>query len=722
MEMTLDQQKAMAMAAARQRMAATAPAPEPEKQTGLANNFAAGTIEGVTGGLAMTSDPGDPEALAVMEGLGMKGPTQRQGTPAEGQAGLHQLLDQVGLNPERVEAGSDWEQFARTGGHFAAAALGGKGGIINRVARVATPTVGATVGRDMAGGPGELVGGLLGFGAAGLLTKGGEAAYNSGKAMLDARTAPPTETAMGLVKQAFERDKVPLDVAEQTVDRFGNKPVALLDAGGSNVARLARTVHTLVGNGSEKITKFLAERQADQNSRIIRDIHEDLADGSDVFEVAKKLNEERATTSRPLYKRALQGGSIAPLEDQLRSELALATGRKGTIAREMKQIEEKSPGALVARGAVGREIREHYVDLHQQLQRAEADRAVTLEMFQKAKGDASSNAPGAVWSPRVQEFLASPEVKTGIKHGLMIQRREALAAGEKFDPTEYGVTGVDEAGDPIVSKVPNMRLLDAGKKGIDAQLEVYRDKTTGRLVLDEAGRALDDVRKAYVAELDRLNPDYKVAREAWAGPSQSLDAIALGKDFTDLQPEQLVHNLGKMTEDQRNFFKIGAARRLQEMIHGAADNRDAAARVFGNQTIRDQIDAVFGNGSATKFAEKMTPENMMTATNRFVRGNSASLDKAAEIADTAGPLERGVQGFAKGGLRGAVSNVADIPARISSFFNGLTPEVREAVADILTSHEPVPGLVNAPPGAVNGQAAVPGLLNRLATGKFELLH
>lgn len=678
--------------------------------SGLVKNLAAGTIEGATGALTSVSDPGAGDELGA---LGIE-PKVKMGTPAQAQHAMHGGLGVVGLNPENVKVEGGGDQLVREAGRFVPAAFGGEASLIQRLARVAGPAAGAAAGKEVGGPIGEAVGALAGGG----LTAGAEAAYGAGKAMADLRNMSPGDRAQELLMRALEeRDHTPADVADQSLAQFGDKPVTVMDVGGPATARLARTVATLPGEGSSKLVNFLAERQADQNGRVIRDIQNNLADGSDVFEVAKQLGTERAQNAKPLYDKAMAGGSIAPLEDQLRSELAAATGAKGTIAREMKKIEESNPGALVARGAVGADIRAHYVGLHQQLLKAESDRQAVLGMFQQAKSDASSDAPGAVWSPRIQEFLDSPEVRTGLKHGLMIQRREALAAGERFDPTEYGVTGIDEAGDPIVSKVPNMRLLDAGKKGLDAQLEEFRDKTSGRLNLTEAGRALERVRKAYVGELDRLNPDYKAARDAWAGPSQSLDAVALGKSFTNLQPEELATNLARMTDDQKNFFRIGAARTLQDMINGSSDNRDAVARIFGNQTIRDQIESVFGKRAATAMAEQMTPEKMMTATHRFVTGGSNTVNKAADIADTAGATEKAVRGFATGGVKGAIAGVADIPARITALFNQMTPETRDELANLLMRTQPISsrGIINRPPLAVDNRG-ISGLLPLLSAG------
>src|SRR3546814_19291831 len=103
-------------------------------------------------------------------------------------------------------------------------------------------------------------------------------------------------------------------------------------------------------------------------------------------------------------------------------------------------------------------------------------------------------------------------------------RNAARIAGEEgVEPRGLGLA-FNDAGDVVFEETPaNMRTLDYIKRGLDDVLERYRDPTTGRLVLDNTGRAIDQTRRALLDELDNINPDYAKARAAWAGPSQNLD-------------------------------------------------------------------------------------------------------------------------------------------------------------------------------------------------------
>ena len=183
--------------------------------------------------------------------------------------------------------------------------------------------------------------------------------------------------------------------------------------------------------------------------------------------------------------------------------------------------------------------------LGQQASEIEEARQAMLDRFKQAQADKTANAPGAVWSPRLQQFLDDPDIKPGIARGLRIQRLEALAKGQKFDPTEYAITGADENGEPVVGSVPNMRLLHAAKKGIDA---IIADNTDEFGKVNDLGRAAKLVQDSYLNEVDNLNPAYGAARKKFAMDSQAIDAIKEGgvgflNKITGLDRQQIVNRV-----------------------------------------------------------------------------------------------------------------------------------------------------------------------------------
>lgn len=312
--------------------------------------------------------------------------------------------------------------------------------------------------------------------------------------------------------------------------------------------------------------------------------------------------------------------------------------------------------------------------------------------------------PSPVWNERIQQFIDSPEAKQGLARGLTVQRREALARGEPFDPRSYGVTGFNEAGDPIIGGTPNLRLLDSIKRGLDDMLEAYRSPLTGRLQLNEEGRALEKVRQAFVNEVDRAAPQvYRDARAAWAGPSQSMNAIEAGRDFMTLAPEQIAKRIQQLPAAERDFYRAGALRALMEKISKTSNNADVVRNIFGTPQRRAQIEAIFPSRQAfLDFEQAMQREAAMLRNARFVSPNTGSQTflRQIEAADAApNPIMEAVAGMVQGESPKRAL-LGTLTGRAVSRAGGYTPTVANRLIDALVS-----------PDADLQRQALGGLLN-----------
>jgi hypothetical protein len=247
-----------------------------------------------------------------------------------------------------------------------------------------------------------------------------------------------------------------------------------------------------------------------------------------------------------------------------------------------------------------------------------------------------------IWSPRLEQFLNEPYVKRGLAKGYVLERLAALSEEKPFDPTTIGVD-LDENGEIQFSRRPNMRVLDMGKKGLDAIIESPEGKnqTTGRLT--ELGRELVKVRNKYVEELDALDTSgvYKKAREIWSGYSASLDAVKNGKTAFERSPEENEFflngrigpdgkRIGGMTENDREFARIGFGDILREKLAKAGLHSDEALSLVKNEWSQLQMRPYFKTQTDfDNFVQSVLDENTMARTkNELVRG-SPSIERAA---------------------------------------------------------------------------------------------
>lgn len=291
---------------------------------------------------------------------------------------------------------------------------------------------------------------------------------------------------------------------------------------------------------------------------------------------------------------------------------------------------------------------------------------------------------GPVTNDRIEKFVKDPIIQRGIKQGLEIERLEALAQNRTFNPTDYAIIGFNEAGDPIMGKVPNMRLLDAAKKGLDQILEGYRSDVTGKLVLDQKGKAIDNVRRTFIAALDELNPDYAAARAAWAGPSQSRDAMALGRDIFRKDSEVTAKAIADLSDSDRQFFKAGVVRAIKDLADKAQDGADLTKRIFGSKAMRDKLRLAFDSPEEYRaFADAIKREADMFNVARDVspKVGSQTTPRQLEGEDLADdPALTALGRLLVGDVGGAARQSAQA---VGARARGIRPDVAEGVVDRL---------------------------------------
>src|SRR5271166_1510361 len=256
-------------------------------------------------------------------------------------------------------------------------------------------------------------------------------------------------------------------------------------------------------------------------------------------------------------------------------------------------------------------------------------------------------------SDRLQEFLKEPVLQRGLATGLFNQRLEALADGRPFLPNDYSIHPedvprffageADAEGNPIpaqsirFSETPNLRTLDAGKRGLDAMLSgnTYRNQY-GQLT--ETGRAINLVRNAYVNELDNLtggaSGDYAKARAAFAGPSRATEMIREGEGFLQTEPTgaELRNTVSNLNPSDREWYMLGAASKLRSLVLDTQLNADESKKLINSQGIKNRLSALFdSNNTYDQFVNSVMAERgMKEAGPRIVGGSQTAARVAAD--------------------------------------------------------------------------------------------
>ena len=511
---------------------------------------------------------------------------------------------------------------------------------------------------------------------------GARAPYVAQQAQVDAQAAVARRLSEELASRGMSVEQFASDLG---AERDLGKPISIVDQAqrGGPVRGLAGATARVPGEGNATFAQFFSTRDKAGVPRLISNVREGVVDAESADRVKTALRTEMKAKAKPLYEKAMEGGSMAPLEEQFTAawnEASAAAKAAGLKVQEAKAAATLASAKQARAGedvylnnVANQEFREAQMAMYkaERVQvAAEEEKQRTLEAMQAAQNDAAAGKPGAVWSPGIRDALELPDVKRGLARGLREQRNEAYADGERFDPTEYAIElnpdgsfKMNEDGSPVVGKVPNMRLLDSAKKGLDAIIETEGQSEFGGL--NSLGRSVYKVKLRLLDEIDKINPAYKEARDTWAGDAASMNALKFGRSVLgdNLSTTEVEDIIGSMSESERQFAKVGAASKMIQDLKGTVLSGDESKKLLNSYKQEEKLSNIFDSADDfIKFRDRVLAERkMFDAGVEVMAGSQTAARQAADEGNTA--LTAGVHGakgiakLASGNLMGAASSM-----------------------------------------------------------------
>ena len=254
--------------------------------------------------------------------------------------------------------------------------------------------------------------------------------------------------------------------------------------------------------------------------------------------------------------------------------------------------------------------------------------------------EAAYARPGAgAVHPQIADLLDRPSMR-----GAMV-RAQRLASEEGDNPAALGFD-LDGQGEVTLKSVPSWKTLDYVKRGMDDVIEGYRDKTTGRLVLDTEGRSINGTLREFIKRVDAVNPEYAAARQAYAGPASMTTALRKGSMIGNKDAETILAETRDLTAAEVEQYRLGARSALSKMLEGRVDGADKVRALIGTPKKRSALAQLFGGDDGLdNLLGTLAHEAKTSAT--YGRVNTGS-QTAANLADDAN-LE---------GLSGVAANAA----------------------------------------------------------------
>ncbi|RYG31759.1 MAG: hypothetical protein EON93_12410 [Burkholderiales bacterium] len=204
---------------------------------------------------------------------------------------------------------------------------------------------------------------------------------------------------------------------------------------------------------------------------------------------------------------------------------------------------------------------------------------------------------------------------------------------------------------------------------------------------NKMARAIDDARVQLTGKLDSIAPKvdgqsvYKLARDAYAGPSQLIEAAEMGRTAMKADTFDVSSAVRSMSQSEAEAFRVGALQALREKS-GTQSGQTSLLKMWMEPSTRDRLKAIFGKDYRA-FSAAVAKEARLKGLEGVGRGSQTAsrmygagdLD-VSPLLDTASFATSAAHGNAPGMLAGA----ANLWNRVK------TPEaVRDAMGRILLS-------------------------------------
>lgn len=196
-------------------------------------------------------------------------------------------------------------------------------------------------------------------------------------------------------------------------------------------------------------------------------------------------------------------------------------------------------------------------------------------------------------------------------------RKAAVLAANDGKPVNNGLT---------------IGLVDYAKQALDDMAAVAKRAGNNNDARQAAGMA-----KLLRSEADKIEPAYRLAREAYAGPAGVMDAIDAGASVfsKDITPAQLERSLSSMSSGERLAFLDGARSHIESQLGNAVNDALSLRNMFRKGWNEQKLRVVLGDDVADDLMKRINREVAFSKTANAVEGNSETARRLASMGEVA---------------------------------------------------------------------------------------
>lgn len=579
---------------------------------------------------------------------------------------------------------------ATTGAAFPYVARGAS--VLSRPLRPLTDPIARAAGRGIQAVGNRLPGGLG-------RTVANEGSQLSRDPVQAAANRVMDEDLRGAINPATNRFYTPQEVAAEVGRRQEslNVPAAMADVHES-ARRSFGSAARSPGPATAMVRRRLDQRQQESTQRVTEHIQDTLGPTANVEAQADDLNQYAREVARPLYD--------------------ISDAQPIPYVRELQELMSR-PSARDAMQIAGRQLRDEGEDISAYGLRElpgdvfEIGNVPTMPMYDRVKS-ALDETVYAGNSPLAQPDVTRASRGAATIRSRLLQLMDGDGSGPRYPQPGTGlapagsqggamaprgsVSPSEALGLPPAPPVPR-QALSSPSGSLPAPIEApglpmvpanpIAPTPTSR---DYGQRLFPEIEEQATARQgppsdmvppEGLNPYWKPARDAYAGPTQARQALELGEEMAGANGEDIANRMADLTGAQTEFFRLGNRSGLAKDVQELGDWGNAAARISGSAKKRQGLTAAHGN-RAEDLLGRTLAEHEAHQTWKAVRGNSATADRLAEMS----AQDQQIEATARGVIQAIAGNPGQgITTALKALGSGdrNAAEVKGRIAEIMGS-------------------------------------
>ncbi|WP_294390181.1 hypothetical protein [uncultured Sphingomonas sp.] len=407
-----------------------------------------------------------------------------------------------------------------------------------------------------------------------------------------------------------------------------------------------------------------------------------------------KAGMDSAALTKELRRRQAMGVPAVPADvnEHLREAYGSATRRPGpatmavrkAIDDRQRQMSERVSTHVEATLGPATNVEPQAATLSQQA------RAAAAPLY------ARSNAEPIPFTQELQTLFAHPDAKSAINVAGKQIWADAIRNGHADPRAALKANGLREQPDGSfeIADVPPMAMYDHAKTAFDSAI-YHGEGYNAAPEVNRAGKATNDLRSRLLGIMDGdgitpgLNPHWKPARQAYAGPTQNRKALELGEQMAKDDATDAGNRMADMTGSQIDNFRLGHRSGMVRDLQALGDYGNAARKVEGSLSKRSAIETVHGPDKAEALFDRLAAEHEAYQTWSAVRGNSMTAGR--EVADQIAAQEQALADTGRGIWAAVRGRPLDALKHAAGAFSGepaRTNAVNDRVSTMLSEQDP----------------------------------